>query len=301
MASAEPVDPQGMLVFAALSRARGVRGAAALLGVPRSTVSRRLAMLEASVGAPLVTRTNRRFELTELGVAFALRCERLEELMRESEELVSRASAEPSGKLRIDAGPVVGEEVLPEIVGEMVRRYPRLSVEVKMSADYSDLRRGTVDVALRAWPLADASDLYAVRVGTSVTGCYLSPAYAAAHGVPEEPADLTAHECIVVGSATPPRWTFRRGGREERVLVSGRVRVDSFRLGRALAANGAGIIRLARVFAEPLVRTGELVPVLERYWPETPVHVVHTGATPPPPKVRVFIDLARTAVAKLLA
>jgi DNA-binding transcriptional LysR family regulator len=301
MAVLEALDPQGMLVFAALSRAKGVRGAAAALGVPRSTVSRRLAALEEAVGAALVVRTNRRFSLTELGVAFAARCERLEELLRESDALVRDAAAEPSGKLRIDAAPVLGEEVLPFIVAELCRRYPRLSVEAKMSADYSDLRRGAVDVALRAWPIADATDLFAVRVGTSVTGCYLSPAYAAAHGVPEEPAALVAHECIVVGSANPPRWTFRRGGREERVQVSGRVRVDSFRLARALAVSGTGIVRLARVFAEPLVQTGELLPVLERYWPETPLNVVHAGPSPPPPKVRAFIELAREAVARMIS
>ena len=294
------LDPAGMLVFAALARSGGVRGAAAALGVPRSTVSRRLAALEREAGAPLVVRTARRFALTELGVALAGRCGELEELLRGTDDLLSRAAAEPAGVLRIAAAPVIGEEVLPEIVTELVRRFPRLSVEARMSVDYVDLRRGNVDVALRAWPLDDAADLFATRLGVSTTGCWVSPAYAAARGVPRVPADLASHECIVVGSATPPSWTFRVGSRDQRVLVRGQIRVDSFRLARDLAVRGVGVLRTARVFAKPLEDEGALVPVLQRYWPTTPLHAVHAGANPAPPKVRAFVELARAAIDRVL-
>src|SRR5438067_1921688 len=105
------LDADAMLIFRALARANGVRGAAAALGVPRSTVSRRLAQLEEQVGAPLVVRTARRFALTELGAALLPQCDRLEELLRGSEELARGASKEPSGLLRVAAAPVLGEEV----------------------------------------------------------------------------------------------------------------------------------------------------------------------------------------------
>jgi DNA-binding transcriptional LysR family regulator len=108
-------------------------------------------------------------------------------------------------------------------------------------------------------------------------------------------------ECIVVGSATPATWTFRSAKGEICVPVSGRVRVDSFRVARALAARGAGIVRTARMFAEPLVASGALVPVLDRYWPTTPLHAVHAGPNPPAPKVRAFVELARAAVGKVLS
>ena len=294
-------DPQSMLVFAAVARARGVRGAASALGTPRSTVSRRLAALEADLGAPLVVRTNRRFELTELGAALASRCERLEELLKDTDDFARRATDEPSGTLRIDAAPVLGEEVLPEIVDELLRRHPQLSVRVRLSADYTDLRRGAVDVALRAWSLEDATDLFETRLGSSTTGCWASPAYLEARGTPRAPKDLASHECILVGEATTGTWTFGAGARQERVEVGGRARVDSFRLARALAVRGAGVLRAARLFAEPLVASGALVPILERHWPETPVHAVHARGAPPPPKVRAFVDLARAIVGRVLA
>jgi DNA-binding transcriptional LysR family regulator len=288
-----------MLVFAALARAGGVRAAATTLGTPRSTVSRRLAELEEQAGAPLVVRTSQRFELTDLGRAMAERCEELEALLRRSRDVVVGASGEPSGVLRIVAAPVLGEEILPAVLGELLVRHPRLSVEVRLSVDYVDLRKGDVDVALRAWPLEDATDLFAVRLGTSTTGCWVSPAYAKAHGTPATPAALASHDCILVGSASPATWVFQSGRREQRVRVSGRARVDSFRLARDLAVRGGGVVRMARILVDPLVASGDLVPVLERHWARTPLHAVHAGPNPPASKVRAFIALARAAVTRV--
>jgi len=292
-------DPAQMLVFAALAREGGVRGAAASLGVPRSTVSRRLAQLEEAAGAALVVRTSRRFALTEVGRAFAERCAQLEALLVESEAVVRRASDEPSGTLRIAAAPVLGEEILPRIVSELLARYPRLSVDVRLSVEYVDLRRGA-DVVLRAHALDDATDVYAQRLGASVTGCYVGPAYVASRGVPASPEEMADHDAILVGA--PPRtWTFTDPrGRAVEVPIAGRVRVDNYRLARDLAASGAGILRIARVFADPLVASGALVPVLERFWPETPIYAAHAGPNPPPAKVRAFLELARAAVTDAL-
>ncbi|HEY8074291.1 MAG TPA: LysR family transcriptional regulator, partial [Labilithrix sp.] len=159
-----------MRIFGALARAGGVRGAAASLGVPRSTVSRRLAQLEADVGAPLVVRTARRFVLTEVGSALVPECDRLEELLRGAEDLARGASREPAGTLRVAVAPVIGEEVLPAIVAELLARWPRLAIDVRLGVDYVDLRRGGVDVAVRTGAIDDASDLFATRLGMSITG-----------------------------------------------------------------------------------------------------------------------------------
>ncbi|HEV7556980.1 MAG TPA: LysR family transcriptional regulator, partial [Kofleriaceae bacterium] len=108
-----------MLVFAMLARAGGVRGAARALGMPRSTVSRKLAELEAAVAAPLVVRTARRFALTDLGKQLAVRSEQLEAVLRDTYALVRDASIEPSGTLRVAIAPVLGEEILPAIAADL--------------------------------------------------------------------------------------------------------------------------------------------------------------------------------------
>ncbi len=293
------LDPQAMLVFATLARSGGIRKAARELGVPRSTLSRKLSELEAQVGAPLVVRTARRFALTDVGVALAMRSEQLEVLLRESSKLVSDASSEPIGTLRVAVAPVLGEEILAPILAELTAHHPRLSIDARLSVSYVDLRRGAVDVALRAATLEDASDVFATRLGSAVSGCYASPSYLAKHKAPTRPSDLAAHNCILVG-AGPDQWTFGTGSNEVSVRVVGRLRVDSFRIAREAAACGAGILRVADVFADPLVRAGLLVPILERHRRAVPIYAVHAGANPPPPRVRVFIEAARKAVAQAL-
>jgi DNA-binding transcriptional LysR family regulator len=299
------IEPAHMLVFAAVARTGGVRSAANALKVPRSTVSRRLAQLEESIGALLVVRNARRFTLTALGREFFERCEALETLLRESEELVRRAQEAPSGLLRIDAAPVIAEEVLPEVIVELARRYPRLAIEVRTAVDYIDLRRGDADVVLRARRLEDANDIYAIHLGTSITGCYASPSYLEQHGVPTTLADLSKHDCILVGTSSPSTWIFATGTKprdttsdqpdECIISVSGRVRVDSFRIARSIAVRGVGVLRTACVFAEPLVKAGDLVPLLERYWWRTPIYAAHAGPNPQTPKVRAFLALVRAA------
>jgi DNA-binding transcriptional LysR family regulator len=287
------LDPAAMLVFASLARTGGVRSAATALGVPRSTVSRRLAELERQAGAPLVIRTARRFALTELGTLLAQQSDELLTLMDRAEQAMLRSGEEPSGLLRVAAAPVLGEDVLPSIVATLLERHPRLRVELHLAIDYVDLRRAGFDVALRAWPIKDATDVYATRIGTSTTGFWVSPAYAAKHGEPKTPKQLESHDCILLGTSTPERWTLPLGGRQRPFKVRSRIRVDSFRLACALAIRGAGVLRTATVAAQPYVKSGDLVPVLESHWVKTPLYVVHAGPNPPSPKVRAFIALAR--------
>ena len=286
------LDPQGLLLLSALAKSGGVRRAAAALGVPRSTVSRRLAQLEDAAGAALVVRTARRFALTELGAALAERAAALASVLEESEELVKRAKAEPSGTLRVAAAPVLGEEVLPEILAQLARKYPRLEVEARLSVEYVDLKRGGVDVALRASALEDSTDVFALRIGTSTTGCFASPAYLRERGTPKSLSDLASHECILASGRA--EWRLR----DRAVRVVGRLRVDNLRVARDLAVRGAGIVWVAKRFAEEAVRAGKLMPVLEKHWPTTPLFAVHAGATPAPPKVRAFVEVAKRVVGK---
>lgn len=283
-------------MFAALARAGGVRGAGRELGMPRSTVSRKLAELEAAVAMPLVVRTARRFELTGLGHQLAAKSEELEAVLAASRQLVRDAAAEPTGTLRVAVAPVLGEEILAPIVAALVLAHPRLAIDARLSVDYSDLRRSAIDVALRASPVEDATDVFAQKLATSLTGCWVSPAYATRHGVPKTLAELAGHECIVM-TAPPVRWTFARGAV---VTVAGRLRLDNLRVARDAAAAGAGVLRTAAVFAEPLVARGELVPILERWWPSTPIYAVHARAKPAPPHVRVFVAAVREAIARVL-
>ena len=148
--------------------------------------------------------------------------------------------------------------------------------------------------------MQEAGDLFATRLGTSLKGHYASPGYLKERGAPLVPEELSGHDCITVGGPRATAWAFRAGAAEKHVLVRGSLRVDSHRLARSAAAAGVGIARIPAVFAAPLVRDGELVPVLEKFWQRTTLFAVHASGHPAPPKIRAFIELLRVSIKRAL-
>jgi len=293
------LSPNDMLIFAAVVREGGVRKGALSLNVPPSTVSRQLASLEQVLGGKLVTRTTRRFQLTELGRSLQEQCARLEEVLQATAEVAARTATEPTGTLRVAASPMVGEELLPPVIAEYLRLYPTMSLSVSLSIEFVDLRRSGVDLALRTGDLQAAGDLYAVRLASSQKGIYASRAYLKARGTPKALADLKEHDCIVVGGPGDASWKFRSGAAQVQVQVSGPLRVDSYRLARSAAVDGVGIARMPQLLAQPAIEAGQLVPVLQSDWPKTTLYAVHASGSPVPPKIRAFIELLKKGMKQL--
>jgi len=287
-----------MLVFAAVARHGGVRRGALALDVPRSTVSRQLASLERALGGQLVSRSTRRFVLTELGRQLIEHCDRLEALLKAAKQGLERMAREPSGRLTVVASPLVGEELLPPILTEYLQRYPRVQVDLRLSVDFVDVR--SVDVALRTAHIVDADDVYSTKIATSFKALYASPEYLKRRGTPTLPEDLSAHACIVVGAgAGAGTWALRAGSSVRSVSVSGSFRVNSYRAAREAALADLGIVRIPAFFGEPLRSAGKLVPVLQGLWPTTTLYAVHAAGRPPPPKIQGFISMVRDGLKTL--
>jgi DNA-binding transcriptional LysR family regulator len=286
-----------LVTFGAIARTGGIRRSAELLGVPRSTVSRQLAALERALGGRLVTRSTRRFALTELGAALAEQCARLDDVLEGVERVAARSATEPTGTLRLAASPIIGDELLPGVIADYLARFPAVRIEAHIAVGFVDLRRGGIDLAVRTGPLQDASDLFATRLGTSLKGHYASRAYLKARGTPNSPAELAHHDCIVIGGRRDRQWSFRGRSGEVYVDVADRLVADSYALARAACVAGAGIARLPSLYAAPFVETGALVPVLERTWQRMTLYAVHASGQPAPPKIRAFVELARAAMA----
>ena len=290
------LSPDDMLIFAAVVREGGVRKGARSLDVPSSTVSRQLAGLEKVLGGTLITRTTRRFQLTELGRSLQEQCARLEDVLQATAEVAARTAKEPTGTLSVAASPLVGEELLPPVVAEYLRLYPTMSLRISLSDEFVDLRRSGVDLALRTGDLQAAGDLYAVRLASSQKGIYASRSYLKARGTPRSLAELKGHDCILVGGRSEGSWTFRSGAAQVQVPVSGSLRVNSFRLARSAAVDGVGIARLPQLLARPELEAGHLVPLLPSDWPKTTLYAVHSSGAPAPPKIRAFIELLKTGM-----
>lgn len=183
-------------VFLAVHRTGSHAGAARALQVASTTIGRRLAALEAAVGARLFTRTPDRLAPTAAGRALFPRAERVEAEVLDAERELTGADARPAGVVRITCGDGFGAFVLAPALPRFLAEHPGLSVEVVASVRVLDLTRGEADVALRLFRPREKS-LVARRVGTERYALYASPEYLARRGTPRTARDLAAHDLVV--------------------------------------------------------------------------------------------------------
>lgn len=280
-----------MLLFAEVVATGGITAAAERLGLRKSTVSRRLAALEARLGIRLVERNTRRLRLTEAGRDYHAQCARIVAEARAVNQALSESRGTPQGTLRIATLSLLGELLTP-LIAELLLRQPLMRVEVSLAEGHVDLIAEEYDLALRTGPLADSS-LVARRLGRLRTGYYASPGYLGRHGTPRAPEELQRHECVLLAEpGTDEVWFFGEGKRARTIPVSGRLRVPSVRAGQAAARSGLGLVRLPSSLVADDVRGGLLVPVLEDQTPPgIPVFAVYPSSRQLPLKVRAFLTL----------
>jgi DNA-binding transcriptional LysR family regulator len=272
-------------------RAGGVRAVARELGVPRSTVSRRLQRLETSLGVRLERRGGG-LVLSEAAQSSFERLARVVDEAREVSDELGSQQAEPRGVLRLATTALFAEHALPDVLAAYLAAHPKVRVEVLSSTERLDLAAERVDVAIRAGPLEDLATWTSRKLGRVTTvGLYASPAYARRRGLPATLEALEQHE-LLVSTSRPAgtQWvTQRREGRKP-VRVVGRLHSTSENLLLSLCERGAGLIRAPAYAVEEQVSRGRLVPVLESTWLRTEIHLVYPlGA---PPRTRAFVECA---------
>jgi DNA-binding transcriptional LysR family regulator len=286
---------EAMRVFVAISEAGSLSAAGRALGVPVAGVSRRLAALEAHLGARLLSRSTRRMALTEAGRRYLEACRRVVAEVAEADRSAGEESREPQGLLGVTAPVLFGRlHVLPVVV-ELLRAHPRLDVRLVLDDHNVDLIDAGLDVAVRIGALPDSA-LVATRVGSVRRISCASPAYLRARGTPARPEDLAAHDCVSfdapAGSARG-RWSYpsKRGLRS--VAVRSRLAVASAEAAVEAASAGLGITRVLSYQAQAAIAAGRLAPVLERFEPPAlPVHLLHGEGRTPRPRLRAFLTLA---------
>ena len=282
-----------MRVFAKLAEAGSLSAAARALGMPKQTLSRRLAALEQALGVTLATRSTRRLRLTDAGTAYASRCAEIVRQADEANLAVADRSQGPIGTLRITADPTFGEAFLPELVAEFVASFPKVSVEAVLTTRRVDLIEEGFDVAFRVGRMDDSS-LVARRLGAARLCYAASPDYLRSRGTPEHPSDLSEHDCIaLVPQPGHSRWPFRGPKGLLLETVSGRVRVNALPMARRAALAGLGIANLPAFACREDLLAGRLVAVLAEWVPDAGfVHVVYPPSRYLAAKIRRFVDLA---------
>lgn len=277
----------GLEEAVAIADAGTFKGAAKLLNVSTSHVSKVVARLEAQLQVQLFNRTTRRVTLTDTGHSFV---EHSRQIINERDELLSSVvgSSEPQGELRITCSISLGERFVAPIVRDFMVQNPRLSVMLDLDNRLVDLIAEGYDLAIRTSKISDPR-LAGRQIASRQLATVASPEYIAAMGEPMSIAVLKDHSCLIGSSAT---WSFLEKGQPKYFSPAGRWRCNSGRAVVEAAVAGLGICQLPLFYVRKALADGLLMPVLERAGPvPEPIWLVYPKRRHLLPRVFNLADL----------
>lgn len=256
------MDLERLSVFVAVADTASFSLAAKKLGVPKSTVSRRIARLEQDLGVALLHRTTRHVALTTAGRGLYDRAAPALRALREAAGDLPEQDDEPAGLVRLTAPVDAGTLFLADVLARFVRRHPRVRLDVHLTNRVVDLVGEGFDLALRAshGRMRDSTLVFR-RVAMAISRLFAAPAYLANRGTPRSPADLAGHDWVVFRPA--PRGLRLEGpGEVFPVTPSGPIVCDDFFFLREALVGGAGIAFASELLVAEDVEAGRLVRVL---------------------------------------
>ncbi|MEH6358613.1 MAG: LysR family transcriptional regulator [Pseudomonadales bacterium] len=282
-------------VFVAVVEKGGFSAAARSLEISKSAVSKRINQLEAQLGVRLLHRTTRKLSLTEAGERYFEHAAQALASARQGEDAVTELQGEPQGKLKISSPMSFGRLHVAPLIPKFLKRYPKIEIDLVMDDHKVDLVAMGVDIAIRSGSgnLPDSA-LVARKLAPLRQALCASPDYIEQYGLPERPAELTAHNCVLYSySSDVNEWTLNKKDETETVLVSGNYRVNNSEALLEALREGLGIGRLPTFIAGPDLKSGRLVKLFESYQiPDHTFFAVFPAREYLPAKVRVFLDFA---------
>jgi DNA-binding transcriptional LysR family regulator len=295
----EQYDANDLLIFARVADAGSFSRAAERLGLPKSTVSRRITQLEERLGERLMLRTTRRLSLTEFGRQLLEHARQVAAEVDAVKALSEHRQARPSGRLRVSMPSDFATLLLTDMLAAFVALHPGVSLELDLSPRRVDLLGENFDLAVRMGDLPDDTLLAARRIAVFSRGLYAAPAYLAERGEPATPEELLQHDALHLarrdGEAAP--WTLGRGELQWQGTPPGRFAANSPELLIGIAGAGGGIAAVPDVFAAPSVRRGALRRILPEWClPQSVAWAVFPGRRLMPAKTRAFIDMLEAAL-----
>ncbi|WP_063913094.1 LysR family transcriptional regulator [Pseudomonas sp. p21] len=279
--------------FVRVSEVSSFTLAAESLGLPRSTVSEQVRVLERLLGTQLFNRTTRRVQATQDGALLYERSKDLLSGMDEIETLFRADDAELAGRLRVDLPTMMARRVIIPALPQFLQRFPRLEVELSCTDRQVDLLREGFDCVMRIGALHDL-DVVARPVGQlSMRNC-ASPAYLARYGVPRTLQDLAEHHLVHYVRTLGARsagFEYLQGGELHFQAMAGVVTVNNAEAYSAACLAGLGLIQVPAVGVAEHLQRGELVSVLESWQaPAMPVSLLYARQRHVPRRVQAFMQ-----------
>jgi DNA-binding transcriptional LysR family regulator len=288
-----------LTAFVAVADRLSFRAAASQLGVTPSALSHSMRQLEERLDVRLLHRTTRSVSLTDAGRRLLDRLRPAIDQIAGALEDLNGERQRPMGRLRIYAIHLAAAAVVTPIWKRFLSTYPDVHLELALGEEAIDIVAKGFDAGIAPRDRA-AGDMIAIRVtGPMKIAVVGAPTYFAKRRPPRTPEDLARHSCVQYRRAADGKqvvWSFERDRKSRQISVNGRIMADDTALAVRAAVDGLGIAYTLEALAEPFLRSGELIRVLEDWSPSFEgLFLYYPGRRQVPATLRAFIDTIRTA------
>lgn len=280
-----------ILIFVKVAQYGSISAAARSLGMPISTVSRRLSVLESDLGVSLLRRTTRQITLTAQGREYFNQCQEPLALLQDAERVLTETQKKPEGTLRVTVPVILGQQAFLDFLSRFLKAHPGIRLDLFITNLFLDLAAENIDVAIRFGELEDSS-VVATRLGKTIRYVVATPEYLQGRRLPTEPEDLKLYDCVMLNAKNDEtHWDLTNGRRKTRIRVSGRVSSRDFNSVSAFVHSGHGVGLIPSPYCEDSLANAKLVRLLPKWTsPQMPVFAVYPGRKFLPLRLQVFLQ-----------
>jgi DNA-binding transcriptional LysR family regulator len=293
------IDLNELAIFAQVVERKGFAAAARALGLPKSTVSRKVSQLEERLGVSLLQRSTRRLSVTEIGQIYYRHCAAMLAEAESAQDAIDSVRAEPRGRLRITCPVSLMQSDMAGIASRFLAGHPRVTIDLEATNRRVDVIEEGVDVALRVrFPPLENTDLVMKRLAPSPQVIVVTPRLMTALGAPDEPEALASLPAMAFDRyAARYTWDLRHAEKGKRsVVFEPRYVTDDLAALRLAAEDGVGVVQLPLYMVREQLHAGTLVAALPGWEPASGIiHAVFSSRRGQSPALRAFIDFAAQA------
>jgi DNA-binding transcriptional LysR family regulator len=293
-----PFDLDALLIFGKVVESRSLSKAAALLGMPKSTVSRKLTKLESDLGIKLLRKNTHQLTVTDLGEQVYTHAVNVLAEANGVRALVEGSKQEPQGELRVAIPVFVGIDYASRVGATFLQRYPHSRLDIRLVDNMVDPIKDGFDVVFGPGPLQD-STLIARKVFDLTLFLCASPAFVEQLTEPiTVPTQLNDLPFIDFGFGGPRKLTVARHRRRYELTPQVRARANNFQVCKQYILQGLGIgVMPTQIICTDELREGSIVPVLPEWKPEPlDVHMIYPFELSFSTLISAFYDTARQII-----
>ncbi|PBQ05042.1 LysR family transcriptional regulator [Pseudomonas congelans] len=285
-------------VFVHVARRSSFVGAADELGMSAAYVSKRIRLLEQSMGIVLLHRSTRQVSITEDGERVYEWARGMLDSVQQMGDEVAALHGEPSGLLRVVSSQGFGRRFVAPALSELAARYPKLDIRLDIQDRLVDLVEEGVDLDIRVGNEI-APQLRARHLASNWRVLCASPGYLNLHGTPLNLGELANHDCLVIKERDRPFGIWHLNGPQgaETVKVTGSLSTNHGEIARQWCLDGRGVLLRSLWDVRTDLAEGRLVHVLPDYLQDADIWAVHTSPLMSSAKVRVTVEFLRDYLA----